>query len=164
MKKLLLLAIAMWACVTADAALTALHIHTSTHGIVTILLDDEPVLTFNDDRSVTVEVPGDPESEPMRLDFDDIDKCEYGDRNDYVPEGVNDIVADKAQAITVRADASGVTFGNLPQGATVEIYNLSGIKVFNAPVCDNTFYLERSSLPHGIYVVRIGDFVTKLSL
>ncbi len=164
MKKFLLLVIALLGCFTANAALTALHIHTASHGIITLLLEDEPVLTFNDDRSVTIEVKADADQDPIRLDFEDIDSCEYGDEYDYTPNAVDEIAPEETQAVTVRIDGSGVEFGNLPDGADIEVYNLGGVRVLNASTHDNTYYLDRSALSHGVYIVRIGAFVTKLSL
>ena len=144
----------------AMAAITALHIHTSTHGVVTVLLDDEPVLEFNDDRTVTASTPSKPDSEPLTLDFDDIDKCEYGEPDDYT----SSLIETTKSAITVRLDADGVTFGNLPDGAEIEVYAIDGTVVLRTNPGLDAFRLDRQMLGHGVRIVRIGQFTTKLTL
>ena len=76
MKKFLLFVFTLAMCGgPASAALTALHIHTSSHGVITLMLDEQPELTFNDDRSITVAVKADPTVEPVSISFDDVESC-----------------------------------------------------------------------------------------
>ena len=164
MKKLFLLIVGLLGFATAQAALTALHIHTVSNGVITVLLDNEPILQFNNDRSITITVSDQTGQDLIRLDFDDIKKCEYGDKDDYTLNEVNDIVQDLTPAITVSIVGGDITFGNLPDCAEIEIYNLGGKRVFNTSGVGSTYRLDRSGLSHGIYIVRIGFFVTKLSL
>ena len=165
MKKLVLPLLALIVAFAANAALTALHIHTASQGVITVLLDNEPTLTFNDDRSVTIESTGDNTLPPVQLDFDDIESCEYGDADDYTPSSINSTADDDTvPAITVRIDASGATFANLPDNATIEIYGINGALVRTATPGTDTYSIDRSSLQRGVYIVRIGQFITKLSL
>lgn len=164
MKKLVLPLLALVVTFAANAALTALHIHTASQGVITVLLDNEPTLTFNDDRSVTIATTGDETQPPVQLDFDDIESCEYGDANDYTPGSINSIADETVPSITVSLDAAGVTFANLPGNATVEIYGINGMLVHTNTPGTDTYSIDRSSLQRGIYIVRIGRFVTKLSL
>lgn len=139
----------------------ALHIHSTSRGVVTVLLADGPVLTFNNDRSLTVEAPSKPGIEPVVLDFDDIEKCEYGAQGDY--SSVREMAGETMSAITVALDSDGVTFAGIPEGTFVEVYSIQGLPVKSEKSVSGSYRLERSSLGHGVYIVRIGVFVTKLS-
>lgn len=162
-KRLLLGAVmCVAAATTVQAALTALHIHTTDHGIITLALDDKPQLTFNDDRSITVEVTANPESQPITLSFDDVENCEYGDKGDYT-ESVS-LISDDQSRVCVTITSQTVEFSNLAREAKVEVYSLSGVQILSAPAKDGAFTLYRDRLQHGIYIVRAGKFTTKLSL
>ncbi|MBD5233000.1 MAG: T9SS type A sorting domain-containing protein [Bacteroidales bacterium] len=164
MKRLFaIISLALWATGGMWAALTALHLHTHNQGIITLQLSDEPQLTFNDDNSITIETPKNPEVEPIQLYFDEIEKCEYGNVDDFT-SGVSNIAADKHDNIKIRIDGTGVTFLNLNPGALVEVYDLNGRQALSSTSETETFTLDRSLLGHGIYIVRIGGFTTKLSL
>lgn len=164
MKKLITFLFILCGFCMAHAALTALHIHTASRGVITLLLADEPVLTFNDDRSMTIETPSAPDTEPIKLDFDDIETCEYGDTNDYESDAIENVNDDNTPAITVLLTSSSVTFGNLSDDATVEVYSINGTLALKATPTAESFTIDRSTLPHGVYIVRIGKFVTKLSI
>lgn len=165
MKKLIFAALMLLSAFTMSAALTALHIHTASRGVVTLLLEDEPELTFNEDRSITVEVtsPSAEPTEPINLSFDDVEGCTYGDANDYVEDGVSSAVVDNDNEIVIHFDGNLVIFDGVPQSLTAEVYSLNGTKVANVPAMDGTVSLDRSTLGRGVYIVRIGTFVTKLS-
>ncbi|MDE6300260.1 MAG: T9SS type A sorting domain-containing protein [Muribaculaceae bacterium] len=164
MKKTILALLALVACVFASsAALTALHIRTSSQGVITLLLEDEPVLNFNEDRSITIDVANDPEYEPVSITFDEVEGCEYGDVDDYEEMSVTSVAAPVSN-ITVSFERGGVKFSNITDASTVEVYALNGTKVLTAPVADGEYYLLRGALPGGVYIVRIGTFSLKLSL
>lgn len=164
MKKTVLLLVTLLVVLAAKAALTALHIHTASQGVITVLLDNEPTLTFNDNRSVTIETEGDDAQPPVQLDFDDIESCEYGDADDYKPNGIKSVSNNPVSTITVRIDAAGATFSNIPDNAAVEVYGINGGLIHSVTPQTGICTIARSSLPRGIYIVRIGTFVTKLSL
>ena len=163
MKKLFLTLLALSAgALTGFAALTALHIHTSSHGIITLLLEKEPSLIFNDDRTITVEVPSDPGYEPVNISFDDVESCEYGNSNDYVEDSAEEI-KDVVQSIVMTFGPDGVSFANIPDGNKVEVYTLSGTMLLNVASEQGGYTLARNSFQPGIYIVRIGRFATKIS-
>lgn len=163
MKKFLLFVFTLAMCGgPASAALTALHIHTSSHGVITLMLDEQPELTFNDDRSITVAVKADPTVEPVSISFDDVESCNYGDKDDY--SSVSAPASDSEVAISVEIGAEAVIFAGVAGGSTVEVYNLAGVRVVDDTASDGVFSLRRDTLAHGVYIVRIGKFVTKLSL
>ncbi len=163
MKKTFLTLLALLGGVYAStAALTALHIHTSSQGIITLLLDDEPVLNFNEDRSITIEVPNNSEFEPVSITFDEVESCEYGDVTDYKEESVASPIAPTSSVI-VNFDAENVRFSGITETLEAEIYSVSGIKTLSLPVADGEVVLHRGILPRGVYIVRIGTFVTKIT-
>lgn len=148
----------------ASAALTALHIHTSSHGVITLMLDERPELTFNDDRSITVAVTADPTVEPVSISFDDVESCNYGDKDDYSSVAAPGAEAVGEGSVTVRIDADAVIFSGIADDAAVEVYSFAGVKMAGGNAAAGTYTLRRNALPHGVYIVRIGKFVTKLSL
>lgn len=153
------LACSVFAC---NAALTALHIHTTSHGIITLMLDEEPELTFNDDRSITVEVKSNPEAEPVSISFDEVETCQYGDKDDYDDSGID--AATSNEGITVKIGTDAVVITGLTAGIAVEVYDISGMRVTGATAAEGNFTLRRDSLGNGVYIIRAGSFVTKLSL
>lgn len=164
MKKSILLIAALFACtIPGFAGMTALHIHTAAYGLITVLLEEKPVLTFNDDNSLTIEVMARPEQPPMSISFDDIKSCDYGDSDKYNESGVKTVIADE-NAVIVRIDAESVTLEGLTDNSDVEVYNLAGIKVKAGKPFENRFRILRSELAAGIYIVRAGKFVTKLAI
>ena len=54
-------------------------------------------------------------------------------------------------------------FGNLPHDSRVSVVTLDGRTIVSTTASD-TFTLDRSSLTHGIYIVKINNFTTKISL
>lgn len=163
MKKLLFFIITFMICASASfAAITALHIHTASQGVITLLLENEPELTFNDDRSITVEVKADPTAAPVSISFDDVQSCDYGEKDKY--SGVAKTDVDSGDAICVKIGAEAVVFTGIADNAQVEVYNISGFRVISKASVDGAFTLRRDAVGHGVYIVRIGKFVTKLSL
>lgn len=164
MKKIILTFVALAMGVFASsAALTAMHIRTSSQGVITLLLEDEPVLNFNEDRSITIDVANDPDYEPISITFDEVEGCEYGEVDDYEEMSVT-TVAIPVSNITVSFGREGVKFANITDASTVAVYTLNGAKALSAPVTDGEYHLLRNSLPGGVYIVRIGTFSIKLSL
>lgn len=164
MKKLLLaVLVCIFAVSGSYAALTALHIHTASQGVITLLIADHPTLKFNDDRTLTVTKNDNPNDDPIVLSFEDIDKCEYGDTNDYVnQDGVSETISTTNIALSFVPE--GVKFDNIPADACVEVYNISGqLKTVGHPA-EGSYTLARETAGHGIYIVRIAGFVVKVSI
>lgn len=165
MKKFLLFFFSLAICGgVASAALTALHIHTSSQGVITLMLDEQPELTFNDDRSITVAVKADETVSPISISFDEVESCNYGDKDDYSSVTAPGSDAAAESSVTVKIGADAVVFSGIADNAAVEVYTIAGVRVADGTATDGTYILRRDSLPHGVYIVRIGKFVTKLSL
>ena len=163
MKKILLFVAALAMCAASGyAALTALHIHTTTQGVITLMLEDKPMLIFNDDRSIDIIPSTVSESEPISVSFDDVETCKYGD-TDPSTESVGSIAGDES-SITVRIGADAVTFEGIAGETAVEVYNIAGMHILTGAPCEGSYVLSRGDLQRGIYIVRIGKFVTKLSI
>lgn len=163
MKKYLILAVlALSWSFAARAAITALNIYTTNQGVITIPLASEPKLVFNDDRSLTVETPSQKGSEPIRVYFDEIDKCDYTSDDDT--DGVSTIAANQPSNVTVTFTPTQVIFGNLPEDAVMEAYDINGRLALKHKSSGGSAVLDRTMLQRGIYIVRIGSFVTKVSL
>lgn len=163
MKKLLFFSLLLVGCVTTGlAALTALRINTYSHGTITLLLENEPALTFNDDRSITIEPGIDEGQPPVTISFDDVESCQYADTDDNT--GVAPSVTTPEQTIVMSFVAGGIHFANIPDGTGVEVFTTAGAQVMRAPVSEGEYTLPYSRLTKGIYIVRIGRFATKISI
>lgn len=166
-KHFFLLLFVIAGALSSFAALTALHIHTASQGIVTILLEEEPEITFNDNRTMTVEIKADTEtgneSQPITISFDDVKTCTYGDKDDYVETSVSPIAPDRSD-ICISFSGDNVVFSNIPDDTLVDVFTLDGAMVMQGFAKAGSFTIVRRSLEQGIYLVRIGDFATKLSL
>ncbi len=97
------------------------------------------------------------DAEPVVFELDDVASIDFpGDAS-----GVD--AADGASAgVTVAVSGSLVTFGNIPDGSAVEVYNASGAAVLTAKA-SGSFTLDRAEFPGGVYIVKINKFVTKVA-
>lgn len=69
----------------------------------------------------------------------------------------------KQSTIVVASTPGHIVFGNLPHDSRVSVVTLDGRTIVSTTASD-TFTLDRSSLTHGIYIVKINNFTTKISL
>lgn len=83
-------------------------------------------------------------------------KCEVTVLHD--PSLGVDNVIDSADSVVVVANGSGITVKNTASGANVEVYNLSGVKVFNTLSDGSDINVQLAS---GIYIVKSGNSAVK---
>lgn len=152
MKKLIIIAISMiagWACAYA-AEPNGLEVTLCDGATATVLFDANPELSFTGSKLVVTL----PDRDGLTYELDAVESIVF-----KTVSGAEDIIAD---AITMQATAAGVTFGNLGVGTPVTVYDLQG-RAVQCAVADGSFTLERSTLPRGVYIVKINNFTTKLS-
>ena len=63
-------------------------------------------------------------------------------------------------AIIVRSTPTELVISKLPEKSVVGIYSVDGRCVASS-VVTGEYTVDKSSLPHGVYVVRANNFVTK---
>lgn len=81
------------------------------------------------------------------------------DKIDMTVVGVKDINNDK---IGVTKDGSIISISSNAELKRVEVYNLSGVKIYDAKVTGNSHKIDVNSWTNGIYMVKSGDTIVKI--
>ncbi len=152
-KIFLLLALLMVSAVSAFAqiSLRVTHVDGSE---TTFVLDKQPeVALLAGKLHITTA-----QDEPVDFEIDDVESIDFLGKT-----GVDSAAADAVAGITVSVNGSMVTFGNIPDGSMVQIFNTAGTLVAAAKA-SGTHTISRSELASGVYIVKINNFVTKVSL
>ncbi len=119
-----------------------------------ILLDERPTISF-DKSSLTVSTTG------VEFEISNIAKFTFYDKTKSTPSSIDEAYV--SERPTVRVSDTEVSFLNVGQNARVDVYNISGQKVFmgNSTV-DNNISVDWSSFPSGIYIFRINKYSFKI--
>lgn len=153
MKRILLLTMLLlgyMACMAGDG----LRVVPRTGEPVTFMFEQQPQVTF---LAGKLQIVTSAEKDPVSFELEDVESVDFA-----VTTGIND--AGTAEGIRLMTDAEGVHFMNLPEDADVEVYTLAGMKASAEKADGGEFHLLRSNVGHGIYIVKINQFVTKISL
>ena len=61
-------------------------------------------------------------------------------------------------------DSEGAVFSNIPEGTAARVFTTAGRLALSRQVAGGEFRLRRSELSPGVYIVKINQFVTKITL
>lgn len=156
MKKFVLMILGLLCLSTAALAAENLKVRVVPKAGDALLFefDQKPEIAFNN-GGVTITAK---DVEAVTYDFEEIDRIEM-----ITTTEVGSIADEIEATVTVAAYPDRVTFRNVPEGATVAVYNLSGNRV----ALDRTegeYTLYRNDLPWGIYIVKINQQSFKISI
>lgn len=151
-KFILLLSLLVATAVGAAAQVSLRVVHASGDESV-FYLDRQPEVSFLA-GTLTISCPNE---EAQAFELDDIVSI------DFLGKSGVDAAEAAGTGITVTVSGGLVTFGNIPEGSRVEVYNASGALV-SASKAAESHTIGRSELPAGVYIVKINNFVTKVSL
>lgn len=151
MRKLILLLTLLAAAAFGSVAQVSLRVTHVSGDESVFLLDRQPEVSFLA-GTLTISAPGE---EAMALELDDVASIDF-----LGVSGLDAPVA--AGGITVAVSGGLVTFGNIPEGSRAEVYAISGSLV-SAMECSGSLSIGRSELPAGVYIVKINEFVTKVT-
>lgn len=152
MRKFILLLTVLVATAFAGAAQVSLRVQHVNGGESVFLLDKQPEVAFLAGK-LSVKVP---DEEGVAFELDDIASIDFLGKS-----GIE--TAEAAGGVTVAVSGGLVTFGNIPDGSRVEVYNAAGSLVM-ASKASESLSISRSEIPAGVYIVKINNFVTKVSL
>lgn len=150
MRKLLLALTVIAAALSVDAA-ELLRVKLKNADPVEFQLSQEPEIAFAGDK-LTISVP---DSDGLSVELDDVECIEMAAASGIANAG--------AAGISVRADASAITFAGLPADAAVTVCDLAGRVVVDTRATD-TFSLSRADYARGYYLVKINTFTAKIRL
>lgn len=141
----LLMVSAAWA---QDAPVQKLNVHMMDGQVVTFLLDDEPVTTFEPGKLI-IQTSGDA---PIMYLLENVRKYTY----EGLPEGIDaPIVA--PGTVMVRQGKDIVALDGLPDKTTVSIYSADGkLLVSRQAVGGQTTVLPMTVFPAGNYIINAG--------
>ncbi len=151
MRKILLTTLLLASAFVAGAA-DGLRVKTLTGDAVMFHFDSRPEVTFLAGK-LQVKTAADP---AVTFELDDIDSIEFATMT-----GAD---APAGSGICMSADASGVVFGNIADGAHAAVYSISGRLLVSERCAGGNFSLSRSVYGPGVYIVKIDGFTAKIVL
>ena len=147
MRKLFTLVALLIGGIMAYATPDALQIELNTGEPVVFHLSHSPEVSFVGD---IVKIKS---SQPdSNVEFDDVKAINFIQNSSAEEIDVS--------AIIVRSTPTELVISKLPEKSVVGIYSVDGRCVASS-VVTGEYTVDKSSLPHGVYVVRANNFVTK---
>ena len=142
----LLLAAAVWA--QEEQPVQKLNVHMMNGQVVTFLLDNEPVTTFEPGKLI-LQTSGDA---PIIYLLENVRKYTY----EGIPEGIEAPVVAPG-TILVRQNNETVAIDGLPDQANIEIYTMDGkLLVSRKAVGGQASVLPMNAFPAGNYIINAG--------
>ena len=155
MKRLIILAITTVAAllfgIARAAEPNALQVTLKSGEPAIFLFENNPEITFIAE-SLKISTLG---NEPTTYEIDAVESI------DFVTYG--SVSTPKQSTIVVASTTGHIVFGNLPHDSRVSVVTLDGRTIVSTTTSD-TFTLDRSILTHDIYIVKINNFTTKISI
>ncbi|MGM9841365.1 MAG: T9SS type A sorting domain-containing protein [Candidatus Limisoma sp.] len=155
MKRLIIIAIATVAAllfgVARAAEPNALQVTLKSGEPAIFLFEDSPEISFQAE-SLQITTLG---NEPTTYEIDAVESIDFVDYG-----GTTSL---NRSTILVATTPGQIVFRNLPAGSRVCVVALDGRTIVDTTASDS-FSLDRSSLSHGVYIVKINDFTTKISI
>ncbi len=129
----------------AHAEPDVLRVSLSTGEPVTFRFAAEPEISFT---GHVLSVKSKLSADPVRFELDDVVAVEFVTNSGFD-------AADAQAGISVTA--------NLPENSAVSVYSLDGRMVL-VTFAEGSWMLDRGMLGQGVYIVKINNFVTKISI
>lgn len=154
MRKIVLLLALLMVTTTSAIAQISLRVNHVNGSETVFVLDKQPEVALMAGKLHITTA----QDEPVDFEIDDVESIDFLGKS-----GVDSAKDDVVAGISVSVSGSIVTFGNIPAGSMVEVFNTAGSLVAAAKASD-TYTISRSELASGVYIVKINNFVTKVSL
>ena len=132
----------------------AMVVSTKSQGDVTISFEAQPKITMSGGNLVVSTAT---EECPVTVEIEDIAEIRFGQ-----PTSVKGVTGSHAVECIIRDGAA--LFRGIPEGADIHVYALDGRAMGVPPRKGGELLLDRNALGTGVYVVRIGASVTKITL
>lgn len=152
MKKVLLIA-GLMMCYLLSMASGSMTINSKSGESVKFEFDSQPEVSFLGDKLLVKTADA---GTPVEFEMDDIDSISMSDSS-----GVSET---EASTILMRATSMGVMFSNLPADSEIYVYSINGGVVKHLRSNDTQFELRRDELAKGVYIVKINNFTSKITL
>ncbi|MGN0222593.1 MAG: T9SS type A sorting domain-containing protein [Muribaculaceae bacterium] len=152
MKTLLLAAICLMASAIGQASVVdCLEVVLTSGPCATFLFDRQPEITFVDSKLQITTA----DDSSVAYDLDDVVDIQF--------KTFDSTLAADLQSITITATGEGIVVANLPADSSVAVYDLNGRAIIQA-VASESFTISRQDLGRGVYVLKINNFATKITL
>lgn len=149
MRKLFTLVALLIGGIMAYATPDALQIELNTGEPVVFHLSHSPEVSFVGD---IVKIKSSQPDSNVEFEIDDVKAINFIQNSSAEEIDVS--------AIIVRSTPTELVISKLPEKSVVGIYSIDGRCVASS-VVTGEYTVDKSSLPHGVYVVRANNFVTK---
>lgn len=131
-----------------------LIVNTSVSDPIIVLIENQPEVTVSEGCLVITSKSVD---SPVKIEIDDISEIKFGDASSAS-------LSAPAVGIVCQLLPEAAIFKGVPENADIRICTIDGRNVPVQKCVDGELCLTRSILGKGIFVVRIGAFVTKITL
>ena len=153
MRKLILLFAAAMVSMAAFAAeRNAVCVTLNSGDKAYFLFDDKPELTFPDG---SLQIATANKVDPAYFNIDDVSSVVF--------EEYSSVDKLKSTGIVVAYSAEGVAFHNIGINSRVSVADING-RIIVSCVADESYSLSRASFNHGVYIVKINNYVIKITL
>lgn len=130
-----------------------LLVKTLNGGTSAVRFETKPVVTISDGKLIIKPSS----SDAIEFEISDIVEILFGDASDQA--NINEV-----KGFTFILQDRGALLQGIPQGAKASVYSLDG-RSFPVPSIQNgELRLNRATLGSGIFIVKIGNFSTKIKL
>lgn len=129
-------------------------VSTKSSGNVAISFEALPKITMSGDNLVVTTAT---EESPVTVEIEDVAEIRFGQ-----PTSVKGVGGSLPVECVIRDGAA--LFRGIPEGADIHVYALDGQAMPVPPRQGGELLLDRNALGTGVYVVRIGASVTKITL
>ncbi len=151
MRKFLLMLSLLITFAASAAESIALRVIPTSGEPVTFLLDTKPEVQFS---GQTLVISSTAQPVGVRFEMDKVDNIDF-----TTVTALNEM---EQPGITVTYATGMVTFANIPADTDISVYTTDG-RCVTQTRATGEFSLSVSDLAAGIYIVRVGTFVTKIS-
>ena len=138
---------------TVEEGGQGLLVNTVGGDMASVLFETHPVVTVANGK-LTVKPSG---ADALEFEISNIAEILFGDASEAT--AINEI---KGFAYVLQD--GGALLRGIPKGVKPRVYSLDGRRIPTSPVQGDELRLSRATLGHGIFIVKVGTFSTKVRL
>lgn len=150
MKKIFLTLAVLFMGLSAMAAVSYVRVNLTSGDPILLSFDSKPEISFLADGIKVTSTDTDAAS----FQFDEVDSIDFAESSE-----VENVADDSVRVINL---PDAIRFENVPEGVEIRLFSLDGTQLYYAK-SNGAAVITKSSYPHGVYVVVVGDSSFKVA-